>query len=76
MFSFTRLETFQDIGKVETTLQDKLMTQWDGSHAKGLELTIRSRTAVQDAYVGCSIAVNGVCLTVTSITPPQVFYHC
>ena len=31
----------------------------------GVQLRIACKTALEDAYEGCSIAVNGVCLTVT-----------
>ena len=36
--------------------------------AKGYDLTIRSRIAREGAQLGDSIAVNGVCLTVTQLT--------
>jgi riboflavin synthase alpha subunit len=32
-------------------------------------LSVKTDVAMGDAYVGCSIAVNGVCLTATSIDP-------
>jgi riboflavin synthase len=35
---------------------------------KGYEITIRARVARQDVRLGDSIAVNGVCLTVTQLT--------
>eukprot|EP00941_MAST-03F_sp_MAST-3F-sp1_P003137 g3137.t1 len=37
---------------------------WDGSIGRGFVLTIRSKGFFVDATLGCSIAVNGVCLTV------------
>ena len=36
-------------------------------------LTIRAETVLEDARVGDSIAVNGVCLTASSFPRPQVF---
>ena len=57
----------EDMGTVEELVQDQKMTLWDGSTGVGTQLTIVSQVAVEDAYVGCSIAVNGVCLTATSI---------
>jgi riboflavin synthase len=39
-------------------------------HASAAELTIGCSTVLADARHGASIAVNGVCLTVTSFTPP------
>jgi riboflavin synthase len=52
------------------------MVLWDGSTGSGVELTVRSKIAVSDASIGCSIAVNGVCLTATSYDLEKVFmYH-
>jgi riboflavin synthase len=48
------------------------MTLWDGSKGTGVEMSIKSRMAVSDAYVGCSIAVNGVCLTAISFDHEKV----
>jgi riboflavin synthase len=39
-------------------------------HATAAELTIGSTAVLEDVRHGASIAVNGVCLTVTSFTPP------
>jgi len=38
---------------------------WDGSVGEGWELQVGAQTVLDGAYLGCSIAVNGVCLTVT-----------
>eukprot|EP01035_Chromulina_nebulosa_P025591 gene25591-33413_t len=56
----------EDIGIVESLSPNKKMVLWDGSTGSGVELTVRSKIAVSDASIGCSIAVNGVCLTATS----------
>lgn len=53
-------------------LEKKIMEIWDGSVAEGVELTVKANTSLNDAYLGCSIAVNGVCLTATSIKNDQV----
>jgi riboflavin synthase alpha subunit len=50
----------------------KEMDLWDGSRAEGVELTVQSNECLKDAYIGCSIAVNGVCLTATSIQRDKV----
>jgi riboflavin synthase len=50
--------------------QSKNVQMWDGSTAEGAELTVSLKEGsevLSDAYIGCSIAVNGVCLTATSI---------
>ena len=57
----------EDMGTVDELVQDKEMALWDGTTGLGTQLTIMSRVAVEDAYVGCSIAVNGVCLTATEV---------
>ena len=41
---------------------------------QSMELTIQSEKIVEDAHLGDSIAVNGVCLTVTSFT--KKFIYC
>jgi riboflavin synthase len=54
----------EDIGTVDCLTTNKNMILWDGSTGEGVELTVQSKLAIEDAYIGCSIAVNGVCLTV------------
>eukprot|EP00547_Thalassionema_nitzschioides_P002236 CAMPEP_0194215096 /NCGR_PEP_ID=MMETSP0156-20130528/16625_1 /TAXON_ID=33649 /ORGANISM="Thalassionema nitzschioides, Strain L26-B" /LENGTH=225 /DNA_ID=CAMNT_0038943519 /DNA_START=239 /DNA_END=919 /DNA_ORIENTATION=- len=41
---------------------------WDGTKGKGTELTVEAKVALEDAYLGCSISVNGVCLTATELS--------
>jgi riboflavin synthase len=58
----------EDMGTVVQVRQDKPMTLWDGREEKGTELTIKTAVCVDsESYIGCSIAVNGVCLTATSL---------
>jgi len=45
----------------------KDLVLWDGSKGEGVELTIKCPLALSEAYIGCSIAVNGVCLTATEL---------
>jgi riboflavin synthase alpha subunit len=63
---------FEDIGVVESLKLNKEMLSWDGSTVEGVELVVKSPLATQDAYKGCSIAINGVCLTVIDYTPDKV----
>ena len=51
---------------------NKLLPMWDGEVSEGVELTIESRVATEDATIGCSIAVNGVCLTATNLVDNKV----
>lgn len=44
------------------------MPLWDGTKGKGTELTVEAKVALDDAYLGCSICVNGVCLTATELS--------
>lgn len=62
----------QDVGIVEEIIRDKTKSLWDGKSAEGTELVIRSPLAVSDASIGCSIAVNGVCLTATKFDHEKV----
>ena len=57
----------EQIGHVEKLKKSAKTRMWDGSEADGTELTLKGASKVlgDSAYIGCSIAVNGVCLTVT-----------
>jgi riboflavin synthase len=57
---------------VENIVFNKNMKLWDDSLGEGVELTVQSNTAVCDAYIGCSIAINGVCLTAVSFDDKKV----
>jgi riboflavin synthase len=39
---------------------------WDGTRGSGAVLVVAAAVVLEGAYEGCSIAVNGVCLTVTA----------
>jgi riboflavin synthase len=62
----------QEMGVVEALKVNPKMMQWDGSIGEGVELTVNSKVALGDAYIGCSIAVNGVCLTAISFDDEKV----
>jgi riboflavin synthase len=49
------------------------LAMWDGSIGEGWVLVVKplQGLAVQGAYIGCSIAVNGVCLTATAFDDTQ-----
>ena len=55
------------MGTVVSLQTDKEMLLWDGTTGEGTELIVDGPVASDGAYVGCSIAVNGVCLTATRI---------
>ena len=57
----------EDVGVVSSMRKVDELELWDGSRGEGYELEVTSSEAVKDAYIGCSIAINGVCLTATEI---------
>ena len=59
----------EEMGTVVSLEERSDMTLWDGSKGKGTELTIEGQIVLQDAYLGCSICVSGVCLTATELQP-------
>jgi riboflavin synthase len=64
-FMFTGI--VEEMGTVIALEHRSDMPLWDGSVGHGTELTVHGKVALQDAYLGCSISVNGVCLTATEL---------
>ena len=56
------------MGRIRQAQKRTDVTLWDGSVGEGYELEVEASAVLGGAYIGCSIAVNGVCLTVTSIS--------
>ena len=56
----------EEMGSVVELKMVEDMELWNGERGEGWVLTINAVVVLQGAYLGCSIAVNGVCLTVTS----------
>ena len=52
------------------------VTLWDGSVAAGYILVVACQVCLEGAYIGCSIAVNGTCLTVTEFTAEGFTVNC
>jgi len=52
------------VKSIESSVQVKM---WDGSVSEGAILSVVSDIAMKDAYIGCSISINGVCLTATEL---------
>lgn len=42
--------------------------------AEGVDLVVRAETVLEDAALGDSIAVQGVCLTISELSPPHVTF--
>lgn len=56
----------EEIGFVVRLVRSDAVLLWNGETGEGWVLTIKGGVVLQGAYVGCSIAVNGTCLTVTA----------
>jgi riboflavin synthase len=61
----------EEMGVVENLNKVQKMEMWDGSFCEGVELTVIADKALGDSYIGCSIAINGVCLTATGLDIPN-----
>jgi riboflavin synthase len=60
----------EEIAVCESFVPSSSVKLWDGSVSEGAELTVKvggDSDVLSDAYIGCSIAVNGVCLTATNL---------
>eukprot|EP00979_Chaetoceros_neogracilis_P017948 scaffold10544_cov269-Chaetoceros_neogracile.AAC.1 len=57
----------EEMGTVVSLEERDDMPLWDGSKGKGTELTVNGSVVLDGAYLGCSISVNGVCLTATEL---------
>jgi riboflavin synthase len=55
----------EEMGVVRSLEHNTAARLWDGSSGEAVELTVEADVALEGASLGCSIAVNGVCLTVT-----------
>ena len=58
----------EETGSVSSLVKNDAVKLWDGALGEGVELTVKANTVLDGATEGCSIAVNGVCLTVTSFS--------
>jgi len=57
----------EEMGEVISLDTKDDMTLWDGSKGSGTEMVIKGGVVMEGAYLGCSISVNGVCLTATEL---------
>lgn len=64
----------EEIGLVVSIQERHDLLLWNGERGKGVELVVHVQVALEGAYVGCSIAVNGTCLTATSISDEHVAF--
>jgi len=66
----------EEMGTVENIEKKADLVMWDGSKAEGFVLRIKCKIALDGAYIGCSIAVNGTCLTATALHPDSFEVNC
>lgn len=62
----------EEMGSVRELEKVSGLTLWDGSVGDGWELEVEAKEVLQQASLGCSIAVNGVCLTATAFDEHSV----
>ncbi|CAK0911192.1 unnamed protein product, partial [Prorocentrum cordatum] len=66
----------EEMGEVLTITRKADLEMWDGSKSEGFVLRIKCSIALKDAYIGCSIAVNGTCLTATALHADSFEVNC
>jgi len=66
----------EEMGTVVALDRKANLEMWDGSKSEGFVLKVRCTIALQGAYIGCSIAVNGTCLTVTAFDATSFEVNC
>eukprot|EP00435_Cladocopium_sp_Y103_P055219 s1348_g18.t1 len=66
----------EEMGVVASVERKADLEMWDGSKSEGFVLKIKCKVALQGAYIGCSIAVNGTCLTVTQFDSEAFEVNC
>ncbi|KAG7392938.1 Riboflavin synthase alpha chain [Phytophthora pseudosyringae] len=64
----------EEIGTVVSMQERSDLLLWDGERGTGFELVVRVTVALEGAYLGCSVAVNGTCLTATGIEEDRVAF--
>jgi riboflavin synthase len=66
----------EEMGDVLQIEKKADLEMWDGSKSAGFVLRIGCKIALESAYIGCSIAVNGTCLTATALDPLWFEVNC
>lgn len=66
----------EEMGTVAKIERKADLEMWDGSKSEGFILRIKCKIALDGAYIGCSIAVNGTCLTVTAFDKEAFEVNC
>ena len=66
----------EEIGLILSMKEMKEMKLWNGNSGVGYELVVKCNVCLKNAYNGCSIAVNGTCLTVTKFDKNSCTFGC
>mmetsp|Transcript_110312 Transcript_110312/g.235620 ORF Transcript_110312/g.235620 Transcript_110312/m.235620 type:complete len:248 (+) Transcript_110312:101-844(+) len=66
----------EEMGVVAAIDRKADLEMWDGSKSEGFVLRITCTVALDGAYIGCSIAVNGTCLTATALHADSFEVNC
>merc|ERR1719215_2512732 len=66
----------EEMGEVLSVERKADLEMWDGTKSEGFVLKIKCNIALVGAYIGCSIAVNGTCLTVTEFDTQTFQVNC
>jgi len=66
----------EEIGEVIAVRKEAALEMWDGKKSEGFVLRIKCKAALEGAYIGCSIAVNGTCLTATALDSEAFEANC
>ncbi|TMW57564.1 hypothetical protein Poli38472_003489 [Pythium oligandrum] len=64
----------EEIGIVVSMQQRNDLLLWNGERGSGYELVVEVQVAQEGAYIGCSVAVNGTCLTATVIEGKHISF--
>ena len=59
----------EEMGRIRSLEKVTGLELWDGSVGEGWEMDVEASEVLDQASLGCSIAVNGVCLTATKLDP-------
>ena len=66
----------EEMGTVKTVEKQAKMKTWDGKEAPGFVIEVACAVALEGAYIGCSIAVDGICLTATELNKNSFKVRC
>mmetsp|Transcript_43968 Transcript_43968/g.121648 ORF Transcript_43968/g.121648 Transcript_43968/m.121648 type:complete len:245 (+) Transcript_43968:79-813(+) len=66
----------EEMGEVLKVDKKMDLEMWDGTKSEGFVLRIKCKVALDGAYIGCSIAVNGTCLTATALDKEWFEVNC